>query len=149
MKEIFILFTAIIFCLSLTVATAQTYQMTGVYTTGDTVVNTAAKSCSLKVVKSYKQVSIQAVVTKISGTVGGSIILYGTVDGTNYVAVDSSLIQTRSYPYPSFTPTNVASQSKVWIINNSPYLWFKLTYTGTGTMSATLKGYMLPRLIKD
>lgn len=149
MKKIFILFIAIIFCLAAKPTVAQTYQMTGVNLTGDTVVNTATKACSLKVVHSYKQITFHALITKISGTVAGTVTLLGSVDGTNYVNVDSSLIQTRSYPYPTYTATNVATQNKVWIINNSPYLWFKISYTGFGTMSATLKGYMLPRKVQD
>jgi hypothetical protein len=147
MKKIFILFTALLFCLS--IVNAQTIQMTGTYTTGDTVLNTATKACSLKLAKSYKQVSIQTVITKISGTVAGTVTLQGSVDGTNYVTVDSAAILSNHSPFPTYTATNTATQSKVWIVNNSPYLWFKLSYTGSGTMSATLKGYLLPRPVQD
>ena len=139
----------IVFVTCISLANAQTFQMVGAYTTGDTVVNTATKACSLKVAHSYKQISVQAIVTKISGTVAGTITLQGTVDGTNYVTVDSAVIVSNHQPYPTYTATNTATQSKVWILNNSPYLWYKLSYTGSGTMSAILKGYLLPRPQQD
>ncbi len=116
---------------------AQTSTMTG---SADTVVNTGTKACSLKVVNTYKQISIQAVVTKISGTVAGTVTLQGTVDGTNWVTVDTAALVT-----DGAATNTTGAQSKVWIINNAPYLWFRLSYTGSGTMSASLKGYLLPR----
>ncbi len=142
MKNLLLLFAAVIFMA--VSSNAQTFQMTGAYTTGDTVTNTATKACSLKVVHSYKQISIQADITKIDGTVGGTLTLYGTVDGTNYVAVDTCIyVHAMASTY---TATNTSgTQSKIWIMNNNPYLWYKLSYTGTGTMRAILKGYLLPR----
>lgn len=119
---------------------AQTFTMTS---SGDTITNAGTKACSLKVVHSYKQVSIQCLITKISGTIGGTVTLQGTIDGTNYVTVDTATFVTEGAA--TYTATNVASQSKVWIMNNAPYLWYKISYTGTGTMSGTLKGYLLPR----
>lgn len=121
-------------------ASAQTYTMTN---SGDTIVNTATEACSLKVVNSYKSVTIHALITKISGTVAGTLTLQGTVDGTTWITVDTASFITEGAA--TFTATNVASQSKVWIMNGAPYLWYKLSYTGSGTMSATLKGYLLPR----
>lgn len=144
-KILFILFSfAILFSLN---TFAQTTQMTGVYVTGDTVINTATKACSLKITHSYRQVTIHGLVTKVSGTVAGTLTLQGTVDGNTWLTVDTASLQTEG---PStFTTTNVASQSKVWIVNQSPYLWFRLSYTGSGTMAAILKGYVLPRLVQD
>jgi hypothetical protein len=140
MKKIVLLLIAFLFfAIS---SEAQTFTMTG---SADTVVNTATKACSLKTVHSYKQISIQAVITKISGTVGGTLTLLGSIDGTNYINVDTATF-VNSGLAATYTATNTTgAQSKVWIINNNPYLWFKLSYTGTGTMSASLKGYLLPR----
>ena len=139
MKKL-ILFS-ILFVFSFIAVKAQTITMTA---SGDTVVNAGTKACSLKVANPYHQVSIHALMTKISGTVAGTLTLQGTVDGVTWVTVDSALYAGTATA-STFTATNVASQSKIWIVNNSPYLWFKLTWTGTGTMSATLKGYVLPR----
>lgn len=135
---------SIIVCLFIVASSnGQAYQMTGGYTTGDTVVNTASKACSLKVVKSYKSVTIQANVTKISGTVGGTITLQGSVDGVNFVTCDTAAFV--SDGPATYTATNSASQSKAWIVSGAPYTWFRLNYVGTGTMSAIIKGYLLPR----
>jgi hypothetical protein len=141
MKKILSLIIACLFVVS--ISNGQALQMTGGYVTGDTVVNTASKACSTKVVKSYKSITIQANVTKISGTVGGAITLQGSVDGVNFVTADTAAFV--SDGPATYTATNSASQSKVWVINGSPYVWWKVSYTGTGTMSAILKGYILPR----
>jgi acid phosphatase class B len=142
MKKIFTVIFAIgvFMALAFSSSHAQTVTMTN---SGDTIVNTATEACSLKVVNSYKAVTVHALITKISGTVGGTLTLQGGIDGTTYVTVDTASLTTEGAS--TFTPTNVASQSKVWIMNGAPYLWYKLSYTGTGTMSATLKGYLLPR----
>lgn len=139
MKKLFSLLILMAFVLTLTHA-----QTTTLVQSGDTVVNTATKACSLRVSQSYKKVTIQALITKISGTVGGTLTLQGSLDnGTTWSTVDTASFV--SDGPATFTATNVASQTKTWIINGSPYLWYKLSYTGTGTMSATLKGYALPR----
>ncbi len=134
------------FALSLSCAKAQTYTMTGTYSP-DTVTNTATKACSLKVSNPYRQVTIGAFITKISGTVAGTVTLQGSLDGVNFFTVDSSAIQTDGNinSPATYTATNVASQLKVWILNYTPYLWYKLSYTGSGTMSAKFNGYLLPR----
>jgi hypothetical protein len=142
MKKLFSIFFAAAVLLALTIgsASAQTYTMTN---SGDTITNAGTEACSLKVASSYKTVTIHALITKISGTVAGTVTLQGTVDGTTWVTVDTAAFV--SDGGATYTATNVASQSKVWIINGAPYLWFKLSYTGSGTMAATLKGYLLPR----
>ncbi len=138
MKNILILFSL---CFAFVLgANGQTSTMTN---SGDTIVNTATEACSLKVNNSYKSLSIHALITKISGTVAGTLTLQGTIDGVTWVTVDTATFV--SDGLATYTATNVTSQSKVWIVSGSPYLWFKLSYTGTGTMSATLKGYILPR----
>lgn len=142
MKNLILFLSLIIFSLNVS---AQASQMTGAYTTGDTVINTATKACSLRVVNSYKQIIIEANIVKVSGTVAGTVTLQGSIDGTNFVTVDSAAIVSNHSPFPTFTATNVATQNKIWIINQSPYLWYKLSYTGSGTMQAILKGYLLPR----
>lgn len=117
-------------------ASAQT-AMTG---NGDTITNTGTKTNTLKLSGSFNQVLIQSTVTKISGTVAGTLTLQGSVDGTNYVTADSSALHKRS-----FTATNVASQSVVFVIEKSPYLYYRVSYTGSGTMSATMSSHILGR----
>lgn len=107
--------------------------------TSDTCVNSATTYVGLTVENYYKKVSIEAVITKISGTVGGTVTVQGSVDGTNYVTVSSSYSTVTT-----FTPTDQATNKKLIVVTGSPYKYYRLSYTGTGTMSATLKGYLVP-----
>ena len=72
-------------------------------------------------------------VTKISGTVGGTITLQGSLDGTNFVAINQ--IDTTS-ALGTFTAAD-ASARYHWIISGSPFLYYRVSWTGTGTMAAS------------
>lgn len=109
---------------------------------GVVVTNTATVACSLKVSGSYKAVSIQAVVGKTSGTIAGTVTLQGSLDGVTYETVNTALVAGAASTY---TATDVASQGKTFVVTGSPYLYYKLSYTGTGTMVGTLSGFILPR----
>jgi hypothetical protein len=114
--------------------------MTQAYgSTSDTIANSATGYVGITVNNYYKEVSFQAVVTKISGTVGGTVTLQGSNDGTNYVTVSASYSDVQT-----LTPTNQATNSKLFTVTGSPYKYYRLSYTGTGTMSATIKGYCVP-----
>ncbi len=89
--------------------------------TNDTLVNTDAETFTVRMAKVYPTVAIQAVVTKVSGTVAGYAISQVSVDGTNYVDLDT------------LTLTNVASQTKIWTYSNSPYLYHRVRFTSSGT----------------
>lgn len=137
----------IVFLIGMTLSSlvsAQTYTMTQ---SGDTVVNTATKACSLKIARPQKRITVAAQIVKVSGTVAGTLTMQGSVDGVNFFTVDSaSYITDGNINSPAtYTATNVALQQKVWIFDGAPYLWYKLSYTGSGTMSAILNGYILPR----
>lgn len=137
MKNIFII---CLFAMVLNLASNAQTTMTG---SGDTIVNTATKTNTLKLSGSFKEVLVQSVVTKISGTVAGTLTLQGSIDGTNYVTADSSALHKRL-----FVATNVTTQSVVFVIQGSPYLYYRVSYTGVGTMSATLSSYILGRKVE-
>lgn len=107
--------------------------------TSDTTADAGTSYVGLGVTNWYNTVTIQSVVTKISGTVAGTVTLQGSIDGTNYVTVSSSYADVTSY-----SPTNVATSSKLFIVTGSPYRYYRLSYTGAGTMSASHRGYVLP-----
>lgn len=109
---------------------------------GAAVTNTGTGECSLAVKNSYKIVAIQLKVVKTSGTVAGTVTLQGSIDGTNYETVLAAATVNNA---ATFTATDVATQVKTFIINNNPYLYYKLSYTGVGTMVATLSGYVITR----
>lgn len=112
-------------------ATAQTsglvrLKSTTTTKTLDTVTNTGARTQRYEI-KGYNDVTFQTTITKISGTVAGTIGLYGSVDGVAYSLIGSTQ-----------TPTNVASQTLVFPqVATTPYQYFQVTYTGAGTMSAS------------
>lgn len=101
----------------------------------DTVTNAGSETATLKVVAPYKVVSIQAVVTKLSGTVAGTVILQASNDGVNYISVGSDTLSN----------ANVTTNTHFWTVEPSKYLYYRLKATGSGTMSAILKGYFIGR----
>jgi len=104
----------------------------------DTCVNGATTYVGITVNNSYSTISLQVVITKISGTVAGTITIQASNDGTNYVTVNSGYITSTTH-----TATNVATSSKLFTITGSPYKYYRMSYTGSGTMSATIKGYLV------
>ncbi len=136
MKKLFSLL--IVFAFLSLGAFAQSKAMTG---NGVIVTNTATVACSLQVVNAANTVSIQAIIAKTSGTLAGTITLQGSIDGVTWETADTSMVSGAV----TYTVTNVASQGKIFVITGSPYLYYKLSWTGTGTMVGTLSGYVLPR----
>lgn len=134
-----LILSTILFLLAFVFNANAQYTMTG---SGDTITDTGTKTATLQVKESYQSVSIQAVITKISGTVAGTVTLQGTIDGTNYVTVDTGAVLSK---HVTFTATNVASQSTVFIVQGSPYLKYRVSYTGSGTMAAKMSAYLLPK----
>jgi hypothetical protein len=111
--------------------------MTG---SGDTVTDSGTDYVELQVKNWYETVSIQAKTTKIGGTVGGTVTLQGSNNGTNYVTVNTAYVAGTS---STMTALNQTTTTKVFVITGSPYRYYRLSWTGTGTMSGRLYGYML------
>lgn len=124
-------------------ANAQVYNMTSIYSqNSDTVVNTASEVLTKQINGVYSEVTVQVVVTKISGTVAGTVVLQGSIDGTNYVTLNH-LAQPAAND--TVTNTNVASQSWIWAIGTSKYIYYRVLATGSGTMSATISAKIMVR----
>lgn len=165
MKKIITLSILSVFLMASTIASAQKVTAAsplvgGTYgNTIDTVDNTESITKYIKVENSHRAMSIQVVVTKISGTVAGTVRLMGSNDGTNFVDISSPSIAISALR-PAYTDTltctNVTTNTKIWDIplngvkgSNVPYfpqyLYYGLNYTGSGTMSAKFRGYLVPR----
>lgn len=108
----------------------------------DTVTNTGTTFLSSQFSGgSAETTSIVVNVTKISGTVAGTMTLYGcntncgktTATATNWVTVKQADLQTA---VPTITPTD-ASAPYSWNLKGSPYLYYRVSWTGAGTMSAS------------
>lgn len=133
----FILIAAISFA-SLTIsatfneAKAQVVTMTG---SGDTVVNTETEYILYKAPTNYV-VSIQLQATKLSGTAAGTATIQGSIDGVSYVAIPGQTVDTL---------TNVTSQGYLWTFSPSPYVYYRIAITGSGTMAVRVYGYMVSK----
>lgn len=102
----------------------------------DTVTNTGTQW--LEVVNALRAepattTTVWVSVTKISGTVGGTISLQGSLDGVTYKALYAPNGATA---LATFTATD-ATNTYHWIISGSPFPYYRVSWTGTGTMSAS------------
>lgn len=136
-----IIFIITIFALALSInANAQTKTLVNSALTTSptiTVTNTGTSDLvNLLAVNSTSgtKVSVQVVATKTSGTVAGTISLLGSIDGTNYKAI---LLEEVATAVNTYTATDVASQTFIWRLSSNPYPYYKVSWTGTGTMVAT------------
>lgn len=98
----------------------------------DTVTNTATNYVYVHLTTTgWTNVSVQPVITKLSGTGAGTYYLQASLDGTNY----------RSIIGDSVTATNITTNTFIWKEATTAYKYYRVGYTGSGTMSSTLKGY--------
>lgn len=116
----------------------------------DTVTNGATKYMTIKVAKGYNSVSIQPLVTKVSGTAGGTVTLQASNDGVNFTTINTGYVSNDVTAAPfttggaaTLSVTNVAINSKIFVVRGSPYEFYRISYAGTGTMVCTLRGYVL------
>ena len=77
-------------------------------------------------------VTLQYILTKVSGTVAGTAKPQGSLDGTNWLDIPSQ---------SAFTNTDVATQSTIWYLRNTKCLYYRILVTGSGTMVATPTGF--------
>jgi len=119
-------------------ANAQVYSLLNSlspYAASDTVTNSGTGTLTSGVISPAPAVTttIWVGVTKISGTVGGTITLQGSIDGTNWKAMNTPNTATA---LATFTATD-ASNTYHWVISGSPMPYYRVSWTGTGTMSAS------------
>lgn len=103
----------------------------------DTATNTDTVIQSITISGYWAVVTIMPTVTKISGTVGGTLSLYGSIDGSKYALIDTS----------DYTALNVAGAQTFtgWTIVPSKYVSYQVRYITSGTMSAKLQTYAIWR----
>jgi hypothetical protein len=93
----------------------------------DTVDNTEAHVTIPYRVDTWKNgITAQVVVKKISGTVGGTLALEGSMDGTEWNLIGSATT-------PSDASANYSFNTTV------RWYYYRVRYTGTGTMSASVR----------
>ena len=123
MKRIFFILITLLAFVAVTNAQTQ-YTFTG----SDTITNTATVNIDLTVKGSYDSGVFQVINTKLSGTAAGKTYFKGSVDGTNYVTLDS------------LTNTNQTTNTKVFSQTPPIYPYYRLSSTGSGTMSVITAG---------
>jgi len=102
----------------------------------DTVDNTGADTFRCAVT-GLCNVHFQFDVTKINGTLGGTIKVFGSKDGgLNYGAALNTY---------TVTDGSQISQYDINSGNGNPYTHYMVVWAGTGTMSGSWKGYLLIR----
>lgn len=94
---------------------------------GDTVVNTGTAAKVITITGNYAGTAIEVYLTKLSGTNGGTVGLYGSNDGTNYTLIDTA-----------YTITTATTQSVMFYRAAPLPVYLKILATGTGTMSTVL-----------
>ena len=120
-------------------ANAQVYSLTNAlspYAASDTVSNSGTGTLTTRNAVSPAAATTTTIwvgVTKLSGTVGGTITLQGSIDGTNWKALNTVGTQTA---LATITATD-ASNTYHWILQGSPMPYYRVSWTGTGTMSAS------------
>jgi hypothetical protein len=112
----------------------------GVFPQSDTVTNGGTGTVQCRILKDLPTVNttIQVNVTKISGIVGGAISLQGSLDGTNWKALNTAETQTALATVTATDATNVYH----WRLNGSPFLYYRVSWTGTGTMAASFSAQL-------
>lgn len=107
----------------------------------DSVTVTNTGSGSLYVSFSSKSAkSIQVLITKVTGTNAGTMTLYGSEDGVNYVALtDTTSTPTINTYTVTDAGTYAAPQSYVWYLRDHSMKYYKLTHAGSGTMVSRFK----------
>ncbi len=102
--------------------------------TKSTLTNADTSYLTFKMVPTFDHMSVQAIVTKTSGTVAGVILPQYSNDGINYISGNDSLIVGN-------TPIN----TKIWLYTGNSYLYYRYRYVTSGTQVSTLKGYYISR----
>jgi hypothetical protein len=132
MKKILFL-SMIAVCLSVINVSAQTslYGTNGYVR--DTVTNTGAKVLFTRVTGGQAYISIQVDITKISGTLGGTLTIVASNDGVTYYDIGNLTTENRDTAY---TVTNTASQGYIYRCKPG-FKYYGVRWTGTGTMSGS------------
>ncbi len=73
--------------------------------------------------------------TKTSGTVAGTAVLYGSIDGTNYKAIGADTL----------TMADQATNTHYWYLSKTYYKYYKVAVATTGTQVSTWYAYLLGR----
>lgn len=106
----------------------------------DTVTNTGVRIMGINTIGYKETITATVVITKISGTNGGTMVPVGSDDGTNWH--DISQITKDTVTVPNGNLIKGYSFQKGW-------KWYGVQWTGTGTMSGSISGKLVARKQTD
>lgn len=135
MKKLILIALVLIVGISAQAQLGTFYNPLGTNVASDTVVNTGTSYLSTGSIKAAPATTttIWVAVTKLTGTVGGTISLQGSFNGTTWKALNTPNTVTA---LATITATD-ASNNYHWIISGSPFPYYRVSWTGTGTMTAS------------
>lgn len=100
---------------------------------GDTLTNADTLYKVITATAGYSALGIQPVVTKISGTVAGNVILQSSMNGVNYVNTDTLAL------------TDAATNTKLFSKVTTPFVYYRLQFITSGTQSYVPRIYYVLR----
>lgn len=118
------------------ILTSNVVGKTAAQSIADTLVNAATKTQTVKIPGYWDVVSIQANLTKISGTTAGKVYLLGSLDNVSF---------DRAGGLDSLTVSNVTLQSKTFHVSPSRYVFYRIQFVGTGTQSTRFNSLAVTR----
>lgn len=147
MKKFLFLFACLIGCLTANTASAQSFTLLSPHGgTTDSVTDAGTNYLTKQINGAASVVTVQLVITKISGTAAGTAVLQGSINGTNYVTLHYATGgATTGSQNDSFTLTNVTTQSVSWVIAPSHYNYYRVSVTGSGTQLLRLAATAIKR----
>jgi hypothetical protein len=132
MKKLIIIMLVVFVALATYSQSGVAYQFPVI--AGDTITDTGTANIIIKASGQYKAIGIQPIVTKVSGTVAGNCILYASQDGVNYKSTGDTL-----------ACANQTTNTALFKVIDPAYTYYKIVYTGSGTMVAKWKVWYTER----
>ena len=151
MKKLLIL----LFVCSAFIAGAQKvplYNATNTYTlarlvaataTVDTVTNSGTGALYTQVTNGDGRVTIQVNTQWVSGTVAGTITLYGSVDGVNYAPIVTKETQTALATITLASQTSAGTKAYFWRLTDCPFQYYQVGFSGGTTTVYYVTAWML------
>lgn len=144
MKKIFMLFAFMLTISAIAQVTGPKLTYTAVgnlkstptHPATDTITNATPKFQYAIVNGSNVHFTVQCSLDKISGTVAGTVKVQGSVDGLFYTDISGQT---------PFTLTDVANQTCSFVVLHSPYQYYRVAVTPSGTQSTKISSKGLVR----
>lgn len=138
MKKLLIL---LLLCAACVVSHAQTSLLSRYSVNLDTVTNTGLKSMTtLRTPGVAQNVTVSTVNTLLTGTLAGIARLWGSLDGINYSRIRSTQLQGQQVDSLLVDPNHRVYH---WVVEKSPYQYYQVQTTGVGTVTFTVKGFVV------